>query len=112
MRVQELREKYHGKELEVYMTELKAENMTIVMNQRFADLPRMERKCRRGTLHWGTVDHIAPDFGAYITLDDPFAKVMGMLHISAISQEHVDSVEVGSWHLIIPGVAPSRPAII
>ncbi|KAK9854464.1 hypothetical protein WJX84_006801 [Apatococcus fuscideae] len=90
--VQELKEKYLGKELEVYMTELKSDNMTVVMNQRLADVERMERKCRTGTLHWGTVDHIHPSFGAYIILDDPFARVVGMLHISSISQEHVNSV--------------------
>ena len=87
---------YLGKELEVYMTEVRADNMSLVMNQRAADLARVERRCRRGTLHWGTVDRIAPDYAAYVQLDDPFARVTGILHISSISHEHVNSVDVSA----------------
>ena len=92
--LQELDQRYLGKELEVIMTEVKADRMSAVWDQRKAEDVRIERKCRPGTLHWGTVSHIKNSYGAYITLDDPHSKITGMLHISAISREHVESALV------------------
>ncbi|KAK9869071.1 hypothetical protein WJX84_002604 [Apatococcus fuscideae] len=91
LRPEELDQRYLGKELEVIMTEVKADRMSAVWDQRKAEDVRIERKCRPGTLHWGTVSHIKNSYGAYITLDDPHSKITGMLHISAISREHVES---------------------
>ncbi|BDA51306.1 30S ribosomal protein S1, chloroplastic [Coccomyxa sp. Obi] len=90
MSIEDVREKYHGKAIEVGIKDVAPQMRKVVLSMQQATNNKLIRQLTVGALVWGTVRRVE-QYGVFVGIEN--TRFSGLLHISSISQAHIESVE-------------------